>query len=116
MATITKLAIEKLEAGRILFDGGAGHVSGFHARRLPSRVVTFGLKYRDRGTGRQRWFRLGHFPTITPQQARDAARAVAGKVALGHDPQGEREAARDKAKHKAVAEARTVGWLADQFL
>jgi hypothetical protein len=42
-AKITKAAVDELQAGAVLADT---EVKGFVARRLPSGVVTYGLRYR----------------------------------------------------------------------
>ena len=86
---VSKRTIEVLRPGETLFDTG---VQGFVARRLPSGRMSYGLKYVDRETGRQRWFALGI--DIKPDQARRMAEAERGRIAGGADPQSEREAAR----------------------
>lgn len=81
-----------------------------------------GLLLRREPRGRKSWFlrvsvggrrtrvKLGVWPALTVKQARDAAAAVAGKVALGRDPTAERKAeqsaaaaSRSQARRKAAA-------------
>jgi integrase len=73
----------------------------------------YGLRLRRRGDGslRRSWVAqyranghtrrvdLGTVEKVTPAQAREAARKVLAKVALGHDPQAEKEAKRRQAAH-----------------
>jgi integrase len=73
----------------------------------------YGLRLRRRGDGslRRSWVAqyranghtrrvdLGTIEKVTPAQAREAARKVLAKVALGHDPQAEKEAKRRQAAH-----------------
>jgi integrase len=82
-AKITKTRVDALKAGDALADT---EIKGFTARRLPSGVVTFGLRYR--AAGKQRWFALGLHGRITPDQARELAKQRAGEVAAGGDPAG----------------------------
>jgi len=51
--------------------------------------------YYYRHNGRQRWLRLGVFPALTVDGAREAARARATAVAKGDDPATARKVARD---------------------
>ena len=51
---ITKATVDALKPGEILADT---EVKGFVARRLPSGVATYGLRYRV--AGKQRWLTLG---------------------------------------------------------
>ena len=104
---ITKRSIETLKAGQSITDD---KVRGFIARRLPSGRVTYGLKYQDPKTGRQRWLSLG--VDMKPEAARRRAEGERGRiVGDGADPQGEREAAR-----RNRAKAATVNSLLDAHL
>ena len=51
---ISKATVDALQPGDVLADA---EVRGFVVRRLPSGVVTYGLRYRS--GGRQRWLSLG---------------------------------------------------------
>src|SRR5215475_6651953 len=105
---ITKAAIDVLKKGQILADI---EVKGFVARRLPSGLVTYGLRYRI--AGRQRWLALGLHGPITPDAARRLAKKRTGEVADNRDPASEREAERKKATE---TDANTVNVLLDTFL
>lgn len=107
-AKITKSAVDAMKPGDILADT---EVKGFVARRLPSKVVTYGLRYRV--NGKQRWLALGIHGKITPDAARKLAKKRAGEVADDRDPAGEREAEQEKAK---AGSANTVTALLDSFL
>ena len=83
----------------------------------------FGLRLRRRDSGdplrnyvaqyrvnrRSRRITIGSADKLTLSQAREAARKVLAKVALGHDPQGEREA-------KRQAQARTFKAVVADYL
>jgi integrase len=62
-----------------------------------------------RANGHTRRVDLGTTEKVTPAQAREAARKVLAKVALGHDPQAEKEAKRQQA-------ARTVRSVIASYL
>jgi hypothetical protein len=94
---ITKATVDALESGVVLADT---ELRGFVARRLPSGVVTYGLRYR--AAGRQRWMALGIHGRVTPDQARKIAKQRIGEVAADRDPAGERQAARAKAAEAAT--------------
>ena len=107
-AKIKKATVDALQKGEVLADS---EVKGFVARRLPSGVVTYGLRYRV--AGRQRWLALGVHGRITSDKARKLAKQRAGEVAADRDPAQERQVARAKA---AQATANTVDALLDAFL
>lgn len=108
---ITKRAVDALKPGEMLADT---EVRGFVARRLPSGVVTYGLRYRDKGTGKRRWLALGLHGQVTPEQARDLAKKHAGAVAGHRDPQAELQEARAVAAGEG--QGKTVDALLDDFL
>src|SRR5215470_19149157 len=105
---ITKAAVDALPKGKMLADT---EVKGFVARRLPSGVVTYGLRYRV--AGRQRWLGLGIHGRITPDKARKLAKQRTGEVAGDRDPAAERRASRAKA---IEAKANTVDAVLDAFI
>ena len=105
---ITKTTVDALRPGGIMADT---EVKGFVARRLPSGVVTYGLRYRV--AGKQRWLALGVHGRITPDTARRLAKKRSGEVADGRDPAVERKKEEARAK---VARASTVDALLDTFL
>jgi integrase len=68
----------------------------FQVRVQPSGVKTYLIRYRPKGGGRSvnpRTLIIGRHPTLTPEQARDIARAKLAMVAMGKDP-----AARDRSR------------------
>ena len=95
--------MDALRPGDIIADT---EVKGFVARRLPSGVVTYGLRYR--ASGRQRWFALGTHGKVTPDQARRLAKKRTGEVADDRDPTAERETERAKA---IAASVNTLDYL-----
>lgn len=69
-------------------------IKGFYARRqTKAGRITFGFRYTDVG-GKKREVRIGDYPTVTIDDARDAAKIEAGKVAKSEDPAAERDALR----------------------
>ena len=105
---ITKAAVDALKPGDILADTD---VKGFVARRLPSGIITYGLRYRV--ARKQRWLALGLHGRVTPDSARRLAKKKVGAVADDRDPAAERAAEREKAK---AASTSTVDALLDAFL
>ena len=69
---ITKTTVDALRPGGIMADT---EVKGFVARRLPSGVVTYGLRYRV--AGKQRWLALGVHGRINEVRALWAALDIA---------------------------------------
>ena len=106
---ISKSTVDKLRPGGILADGNP---IGFVARRLKSGAVTYGFRYRDKQTSKQRWIGLGLHGDITPDQARKKALKVAGEVKDGGNPAS---AAAVAAKRRQAA-GYTVDDLLDNFL
>ena len=53
---ISKRTVDALPRGSSLADT---EVKGFTARRLPSGVLSYGFRYRDKTSGRARWLALG---------------------------------------------------------
>ncbi len=76
-------------------------------RRRGGPVRKYVAQYR--AAGRSRRVTIGSADKLTPGQARDAARKLLAKVALGHDPQAEREA-------KRQAQARTFKAVVADYL
>src|SRR5436190_23255993 len=103
-AKITKRTVDALKAG-ILADT---EIKGFVARRLDSGAATYGFRYRDKTTGKQRWVGLGLHGTITADTARAEAKKRAGEVAASRDPVAEREGTRAAATIAKLAETNTI--------
>lgn len=111
-AKITKAVVDRLTKRQIIADK---EVKGFVARKLDSGAVTFGYRYRDKTTGKQRWLGLGMHGNITAEQARNLAKKAAGEVADKQDPVGELQEAREEAKREKLAEINTVNAVLDAF-
>src|SRR5260370_39768713 len=82
--------VRALPPGEIVWDAA---VAGFGARRQKGPAVTYFVKYRTAG-GRQRWQVIARHGVLTPDEARDKARAILGNVVDGADPASEKMAAR----------------------
>ena len=83
---------------------------GFGLRVGRAGSKTFFVRYRPKGTGRdgpKRFYTIGKYGPLTPDQARNAAKRVLGQVAGGEDPAVALTEAR---------EAVTVRDLADRYL
>jgi integrase len=112
-AKITKRRVCAMSPGDVLADD---EIKGFVARRLGSGVITYGFRYRDKSTGRQRWIGLGLHGSITASEARGFAKKRAGEVADKRDPVAEREVSRAKAAKARDADANTVDAILDSFM
>ncbi len=111
-AKITKRSVDALKSG-VLADT---EIKGFVVRRLDSGAASYGYRYRDRKTGKQRWLALGiHGHAFTADQARTLAKKRAGEVADSRDPVAEIEESRAAAKLAKVAETNTVDAILDKF-
>ena len=110
---ISKSAVDTLQPGESIADHNP---VGFVARRLPSGAVTYGFRYRDRRSGRQRWIGLGLHGAVTPDQARKKALRLAGEVRDGCDPVAEGRSAGAIAAKRRQAAANNVDGLLDNFV
>jgi hypothetical protein len=79
-------------------------VAGLCAR-CQGRAKVFGLQVRVRGT--QRWITIGRWGVLTPDQARQKARVLLGRLASGEDVVGRRQ------RFKTLP---SVDELADEFI
>jgi integrase len=84
--------VRALGPGEIVWDAA---VAGFGARRQKGAAISYFVKYRTAG-GRQRWQVIGRHGVLTPDEARDKAKAILGNVVDGADPAAEKMAARDR--------------------
>lgn len=111
--TQARIAALKCPAGKrdmLVFDD--------EQRGLGVRVTAGGSKtYLAQYTthGRKRRVPLGSCAAVSLAKAREAARAIAGDVAKGKDPAGERKAATVEARRKAVHGAYTLARLIDDW-
>lgn len=81
-------------------------LAGLFARST-RRAMSFGVRYRSRG--RQIRFKIGSLPPMTLKEIKDRARHILARIALGEDPQLEREAKRRAPDLKAVCAAFVTG-------
>ena len=91
MADLTEDAIKSAKPGALLRDAT---LPGLHLRAFENRK-SFYLYFRTK-TGQERRPKLGDHGIITLTQARKAAKAMLGEVALGGDPIAVREGARSE--------------------
>lgn len=103
---LTKRRVDDALPGGFVWDGGQRGVNGLCVRVTPAGARTFLYRYRTAG-GQQRFLRLGSYPALTVEQARDLARRKAGEVAGGGDP--------SKAR-KSLREGHSVAELAEYYL
>jgi hypothetical protein len=113
LVKITKRQIDALSPGDLIVDD---EVRGFVARKLPSGVVTYGFRYRDKKTNRRRWLGLGLHGSVTAEQARNLAKKRDGEVADARDPVAELGLARAEAARAELAATNTVNLVLDNFL
>lgn len=105
---LTKRVVDALQAdpdGRDVtyFDS---EIRGFGVRVKPSGAKSYVLKYRNK-FGQQRKFHIARVGDLTPEQARDQATKLRGRIADGKDPVTDRNAERS---------AVTVAQLCDEYL
>ena len=74
-------------------------------------------RFRYRFAGKQRIMNMGSFASLPLAKARETARELSAKVALGHDVAGEKQERKREALAKIEADkaAWTVNYLCDQF-
>jgi integrase len=73
-------------------------LKGFGLRVEPSGAKTFLVRCRPKGarrSGAKRFMKVGRYGSVTPDEARNQARAILGAVAGGDDPAGEQIKARE---------------------
>lgn len=83
-------------------------LKGFGVRHIAKGHLTFVLKYRVKGNPKQRWLKLGTFPAMLPDKARDEAKQIKTEADLGRDLVATREAAERatrEAEERAAREA-----------
>lgn len=103
---LTKRRVDAALPGEFVWDGGQRGVNGLHVRVTLAGTRTFAYRYRT-AEGKQRFDKLGSYPALTIEQAREIAGTRAGEVAGGGDP---------KEARKRLKEAPTVADLADYYL
>jgi integrase len=106
-ARLTKRAVNALTPASDRYTVWDVELRGFGLRVEPSGAMSYLVRYRPRGSARQRQITLGRHGVLTADEAREAARKALGAVAHGGDPMEERSASRD---------GLTLQELADRFL
>jgi integrase len=109
VARLTRRTVEGSEPASSRYTLWDADLKGFGLRVEPSGTKTYIVRYRvgggRRGTLRQ--FKVGRSNKLTPDEARDQAKAILAQVDLGKDPQHARVEARKVA---------TVAELCDLYL
>lgn len=84
--------------------------------RADHRVPIWRLRYRF--AGKQRVVNLGSYAVLSAAKARETAKLLRARVALGHDVASEKQERKKEAvaRINAATAARTVGQLADEYL
>ena len=93
---ITKRSVDAMEPGDrvvVLWDT---ELKGFGLKVLTTGRRVYVYKYRNRGSRQVRWVTIGAHGAKTPEEARQAAKRLAGEVADGLDPAAERTKSRQQ--------------------
>jgi integrase len=96
---LTKRAVDAARPSGQRYELWDRDLAGFGLRVEASGTKTFILRYRKPPGGRnaeRRKMKIGRYGEITPEQARDQARRLLGRVAHGEDPAGELNAQRSE--------------------
>jgi len=98
IAKLTKRVVDTIKPGdhRVIYYDS--ELKGFGLKVSPAGGKTWCVEYRPGARGRsvsKRRMVLGSASTLTPDQARNAARDILARVALGEDPAASRSAARE---------------------
>lgn len=97
MARLTKRSVDAAGPGPTRYTVFDDDLKGFGLRVFPSGEKSWIVEYRPNGGGRsvaKHRFTLGSAGTLTPDQARRAAKDALASVRLGADPARERDEAR----------------------
>lgn len=98
-AKLTSTLLKQLSAKEKAYEAVDTEIKGFLIRIQPTGRQTAYFSYRTAG-GKRRRIKIGAIgPEITLAQARDQAKAYAGRAATGVDVQGEKAAARTQEKY-----------------
>jgi integrase len=87
---LTKRTVDALKPGATMRDVYDNSLKGFHVQVWPSGAKTFAIRYRDPSSqgAKARYFRfkLGEYPALTVEEAREAAEAARATVNRGESP------------------------------
>lgn len=100
---LTKRAVEALKPRQAPYDEPDTEIHGFLVRVQPTGVKTYYLSYRV--AGKRNRHKLGTHPNLSADGVRELAKAVAGDIARGIDPQGRRKTERaeaERARHSTL--------------
>lgn len=114
---ICKRVVDAIDVARGRHQLWDGELKGFGIQIEASGTKTYIVRYRPKGLGRdgpRRFLKLGRHGALTPDEARNQARAILGQVAAGNDPAALQAAAREDVVRQRAA--LTVRELADLFL
>jgi integrase len=103
-AKISTKTVNALQPGQTIADM---EIRGFSARRWPSGVISYDLRYRT-ANGERRRLTLGQHGSLTADEARRRAKKRVGEVADGRDPIAERKSA-------VAATTKTVNAILDDY-
>jgi integrase len=104
--TIASLALARGQGELFAWDTTLeGFALRLRRRRSGGTVASWVAQYRT--AGRTRRVLLGSTEKLTASSAREAAKRVLARAALGHDPQGEKQAKRHATAHTWLATAET---------
>lgn len=104
MPKITKTIIDKTEPAEADVYLWCSEVPGFGVRVRPSGRKVYVVRYRTQD-GQQRKQNVARCSDVTPDRARDMARAIFGKVAAGQDPARDKQDARESATMQDLRDA-----------
>lgn len=115
---LTKRVVEALEPRAAPYETRDTEIKDFLVRVEPGGTRTFWFVYRLAGgrQGKRRRYRLGAFPNLSCDGARELAGKVAGDVAHGIDVQARRQGERDQDQRdrlstlKAFVDGRYEAW------
>jgi len=109
-AKITKRLVEGLKPKDKIFSVRDTEITGLMLRVQPTGHMAWFLDYRNQA-GKRLTYRIGGYPGLEPEGARQLAKEAAGKVASRIDIQAEKQAARAEAEREKVS---TLGAFIEQ--
>lgn len=104
---LTKRAVDSLKPAARRFIAYDSELKGFGLKVAPSGSKSWCVEYRGGARGRsvgKRRMVLGSATTLTPEEARNAARGILARAALGEDPAATRIRAREIPSFNEFAE------------
>jgi integrase len=108
MPRLTKRVVDTAEPRAARYTIFDDELKGFGLRVFPSGIKSWVIEYRPgsggRRTAKRRWT-LGNAGTLTPDEARRAARTKLAKVRLGEDPMPDKVDSRNAATITEIARA-----------